>query len=245
MSILMRDAGILNTPQGSSGVPTQSISLVNASNQFMSMSDANFGVYNKAKFAVSTWIKKTTASGLAFGIMCQMGAAGQRAFTISINASDKINIRTYVDGTNIDGELLTTATYTATTYYHILFWYDSANATAGDRMRLWVNGVEVTAFDVDTNPSAAIFDSTSNVAVGASSSAGASAADGLIYQHTFVSGSLPTIGQVYNAGAPLSITGLTGLFSVLDVAGGAVTHDGVLATAWTNNNTATASSTIP
>ena len=37
-------------------------------------------------------------------------------------------------------------------WYHIVQVYDSANATAGNRMRLYINGVEVTSFSTDTNP---------------------------------------------------------------------------------------------
>ena len=37
-------------------------------------------------------------------------------------------------------------------WYHLVFVYDSANATAGNRMRLYVNGVEETSFSTDTQP---------------------------------------------------------------------------------------------
>lgn len=236
--------GLTARPSGT--IPTQSISLVRASSQYLSMSDANFGAYDRAKWAISTWVKRAS-TGATMGIMNQLSAGGgQRAFQLIFTGANKINIATYVDGTVVDGELITTATYTNTSaYYHILFWYDSANATAGDRMRLWVNGVEVTLFDTDTNPTAAIFNSTTDVGVGDSQSSGGSPNDGLIFQNAFFSGYLPTVSQVYNAGSPLPVTNITGLWSVLDVAGGDVTSDGVLVAAWTNNNGATASSTIP
>ena len=37
-------------------------------------------------------------------------------------------------------------------WYHIVFAYDTTNGSGGDRMRLYVNGVELTAFGSDTNP---------------------------------------------------------------------------------------------
>ena len=38
-------------------------------------------------------------------------------------------------------------------WYHIVVAYDSANSTAGNRMRMYINGVEETSFSTDTNPS--------------------------------------------------------------------------------------------
>ena len=38
-------------------------------------------------------------------------------------------------------------------WYHLVCVWDSGNAEAGDRMRIYVNGIEETAFNSDTNPS--------------------------------------------------------------------------------------------
>ena len=38
-------------------------------------------------------------------------------------------------------------------WYHLVIVWDSANGTAGNRMRMYVNGVEETSFSTDTNPS--------------------------------------------------------------------------------------------
>jgi len=56
-------------------------------------------------------------------------------------------------GTGIEGSLIPTMVFRdPSAWYHIVFRWDSANAVAGDRMRIWINGDEVTAFDTDTNP---------------------------------------------------------------------------------------------
>ena len=41
-------------------------------------------------------------------------------------------------------------------WYHLVFVWDSANASAGDRMRIYVNGSEETEFNSDTNPSSGL-----------------------------------------------------------------------------------------
>lgn len=226
-----------------STLPTQSVDFESSSSQYLSMSDANFGAFDYAKWAFSAFIKRESTGVLNHTICGKRAGVGQRSFYAAI-VDDKLDIVTYNNGSTINGRLTTTATYTSTaSWYHLLFHFDSANATASDRMRLWVNGSEVTSFDVDTNPTAAIFDSTADMNVGGPTGIGAF--DGLIYNFAFFSGSLPTVGQLYSAGMPLTVVGLPGLYSTLDVAGGDVTHDGVLSTNWTNNNTVVASSTIP
>ena len=47
-------------------------------------------------------------------------------------------------------------------WYHLVFVWDSGNATSGDRMRIYVNGEEVTAFAVDNAPTQDL-DSSVNV----------------------------------------------------------------------------------
>ena len=37
-------------------------------------------------------------------------------------------------------------------WYHLVVVYDSANATAGNRMRMYLNGTEITSFSTDANP---------------------------------------------------------------------------------------------
>lgn len=52
------------------------------------------------------------------------------------------------------GNLLTTRRFRdPSAWYHIVIVYDSTNATASDRIRMYVNGVRETAFDVATYPS--------------------------------------------------------------------------------------------
>jgi len=57
----------------------------------------------------------------------------------------------YQSGT--EGDLRTDAKYRdPSAWMHIVFRWDSTNGTAGDRMRLYVNGTEVTSFSSDVNP---------------------------------------------------------------------------------------------
>jgi len=62
-----------------------------------------------------------------------------------------------VTGGGTDARLTTSRMFRdPSAFYHIVAVWDSANATAGDRMKLYINGVEETAFNADTNPSSSL-----------------------------------------------------------------------------------------
>lgn len=227
-------------------LPLKSIDFELSSAQYVSISDANWGSYDRNKFAISFWIKRESIGITSF--VCAKGTgntSGTREFRIGFLNTNKLQITVDCsDGSS--ATLLTTATYASTSdWIHVLFWFDAANGTSGDRMRLWVDGTEVTAFDTDTAPNAGLATIGGDTRVGANIST--NYFDGLVYQWAFFSGSLPAVTDLRDAstGKPKSVIGLPGLKSVLDVEGDVVTHDGKLASAWTNNNTAVASATIP
>ncbi len=226
---------------GGGSVPSKSLDFELDSSQSLNITSANWGSYDRAKFAISLWFNKETNST---STMLYKGNATNHEFRLEFATGNLLQFTTYAsDGTTINGRLRTTASYSTGTWRHVLIHFDSANATAGDRMRMWVDGSEVTAFDVDTNPTEAANTNAHPVYYGAR--VAASYYDGLIYQASFFSGTLPAIGTLYNAGDPMSVDGMTGLWSTLDVAGDVVESDGVLAANWTNTNTVVSSATVP
>jgi len=224
--------------------PTHSLDFESGSSQYLSISSANWGAYNRSKYAYSIWVKKETGSGADMTIFQKGDNGTKREFDISFQGAGELDIRSYVSNA-INGRLLTNTTYTSTSaWYHIYYQFDSS-ASSADRMRLWVDGGEVTSFATDTNPTSATSTDTGIVNIGASGSP-SQFFDGLIYQPAFFSGTLPTIGQVYNAGDPLDVSGLPGLWSLLNTnATDASEDDYVLASNWTNVNTVIKSTTIP
>lgn len=224
--------------------PLYSLDFESGSTTYLNMADGDFGAYDRAKFALSVWVKRESA-GAAASIFTQWNGGGQNAFRIGFDSSDKLDIILSANGTATNGRIVTTAAYNSTSsWYHILVHVDTANATAGDRIRLWVNGTEVTSFTTDTNPTTSIFDSTADLVVGRTAGVG-EIFDGLIYQLAFFSGVLPTISQVYSAGAPNDVSVITGLHSYLDTEGNSVVSDGVITTNWTNVNSVVTSTTKP
>lgn len=225
------------------------------SNQYLTMSDANFGAFDRAKFAISLWFKRESTGGVGGGpdgLFAQYSVSGpgstNSAFSLSFTNTSKLAWEC-ASGVATTSNLITTAQYTDTTsWHHVLVYYDSANATSGDRMRMWYDGTEVTVFDSDSAPVAAVQNSTLDVNIGCQDSVAAYPGnypyDGKLYQVAFFSGSLPAIGSVYNSGHPVNITGLPGLYALLygNPTPGA---DDVLAADWTNVNTVVFSRDAP
>ena len=57
-------------------------------------------------------------------------------------------------------------------WYHLVFVWDSPNSTAGDRMKIYVNGVQETSFSATTNPSqslASFWNRNNTMAIGTTS----------------------------------------------------------------------------
>ncbi len=234
---------LMNKPAGAS-VPTQSIDFEASSTQRLSISDANFGAYDRALFTVNFSVLRESTGTTQF-IFVHADNTNQ-AILLQFLSDNRLYWIVSTDGAADSGELATTATYTDTSnFYDITIQYDGNNATANDRMRIWVNQVEVTAFDIRTNPSGAVFNTAADWRISGNKGAGNQGFDGLIYQWSFYSGVNPSQATLYTAGLPNNATAITGAWSVLGVQGGSVTTDSVLAATWTNTNSATASNTIP
>ena len=93
----------------------------------------------------AAWWEKLESTGAAHS---QLGGDAAEMY-IQYNASDQM----VFNNTSSNYRLTTTATYTDTTnWHHWVAVYDSGNATEGNRMRLYYDGVEVTAFDTDSMP---------------------------------------------------------------------------------------------
>jgi len=102
---------------------------------------------NNLKWTWSAWIKRgrlATASQSVFG---QHTDASNRA-DLYFDAADNLNFYNLVAGTVAPNPLwITTQVFRdPAAWYHIVVVWDSANATAGNRTIIYVNGVRVTAY---------------------------------------------------------------------------------------------------
>jgi hypothetical protein len=114
------------------------------------------------KWTFSTWVKKSGVTGYQHLIAAVNGSA----YTVlKFETGGQISFENYDSGGSNAGQLKTSAVFRdPTAWYHVVAVWDSDNGSAGDRMRLYVNGVEETSFATDSNP-ASDEDSTINSAV--------------------------------------------------------------------------------
>jgi len=109
---------------------------------------------NRKKFTLSMWVKLSGRGSGNNNALLVSGASGQNEGTIGFS-NDNLYWTEYNSGSaSIIGRLGTSRLFRDyNAWYHLVFVWDSANATAGDRMKLYVNGVEETNFVEDINPS--------------------------------------------------------------------------------------------
>ena len=101
------------------------------------------------KYTFSTWVKRALASNEE--VLISGGTSGSNGDFLVFRTTDQLEWQMY-HGTNT-GILKTDRLFRdPSAWYHIVITYDSANATAGDRMKMYINGVEETSFATDTNP---------------------------------------------------------------------------------------------
>ena len=219
-----------------SGLPTQSLDMESSNTQYMSMSNSDFGSYDVSQFSISTWI-------YAESLTSQIVAMFKNSeFLLTIGIDGSINFSIGAGGTDF-GRLITNASEITTgSFFYITANFDFSESST-NRLRLYKNGTEITSFSSEEVPTTQ-FSTTGNEArVGFGNSA--APWDGLLYQHSFFSGANANPTTIYNSGTPIDIKDETGLYSMLNVAGGDVTNDLLLTAAWTNNNGVTASGTTP
>jgi len=116
--------------------------------------DASGSDWNRLKWTASMWVKHIPSESSSTSPKERMFGAADSNNDFDIRfRGQPIGFR---NNSDVDGvaELRTTAVYRDySAWYHIVAVWDTANGTAGNRMRLYVNGEEVTDFSTDTQPS--------------------------------------------------------------------------------------------
>ena len=109
---------------------------------------ATLGNSNLNKWTLSIWVKKPVN-----GEHQAIFSSGDSSVSTMVNFgnSDRLKFTNYPG--SAAGIYITTRKFRdPSAWYHIVAIWDSGNSTAGDRMRLYVNGFRETAFDQSDNP---------------------------------------------------------------------------------------------
>tara|TARA_R100001163_G_scaffold8095_2_gene8166 strand:+ start:189 stop:1619 length:1431 start_codon:yes stop_codon:yes gene_type:complete len=102
----------------------------------------------RKKFTVSCWLKRSVLGGEQ-AIISAGNGAGSEEFEIVFNSDNTLQVK-HDDASSVVHQLVTKMKFVDTAaWFHIVYVYDSANATEALRARLFVNGVELTNANSD------------------------------------------------------------------------------------------------
>ena len=132
-----------------------SLKLNSANSEYLSITrDASGSDWNRLLWTASMWVKHIPTEDTSTAPKERMFGASDAQSDFDIRfRGQPIGFR---NNSDVDGvaELRTSAVYRDySAWYHVIAVWDTANSTAGNRMRLYVNGEEVTDFSTDTQPS--------------------------------------------------------------------------------------------
>ena len=147
MSVLNENTIIGASGAGGDYEIEQSLRFNDNDNAYLSRTPSSAG--NRRTFTYSVWIKRGNLGTQQR--FFSAASASNNEFHINFY-QDKIHMWNYVGSTPYPEFKTTQLFRDPSSWYHIVASVDSTNSTANDRMRLYVNGVRITAFDTSNNP---------------------------------------------------------------------------------------------
>jgi hypothetical protein len=109
------------------------------------------GAGSQTTFTLSVWLKRSKLSGGSRVPIWASGASGTNAFDIYFGAADELYVEEYNVATNY--YVQTSQLFRdPSAWYHIVVAIDTTQATSSNRIKVYVNGVQVTAFAAANYP---------------------------------------------------------------------------------------------
>jgi hypothetical protein len=109
---------------------------------------------NQKTWTWSAWVKRGTLSGFQSELFVVRDSINFPAFIIDYQNTDTIAVLQLTTGAAIQFKLETTAVYRdISSWYHIVVAFDTTQATSSNRIKIYVNGTQITAFGTATYPS--------------------------------------------------------------------------------------------
>jgi hypothetical protein len=175
-----------------------------------------FGSGNRRIFTFSTWLKKSS-NGLEMNIFNSNPDATNHE-SLRFNSGDVIEFFSY--NGSYQARLITDRLFRdVSAWYHIILAVDTTQATASNRIKLYVNGVQETSFSTETYPSQNYdfvnINNSKTYEIGARQRLTEKYFDGYLAETVFVDGTAlsPTdVGEFdsdTNIWKPIDVSGLT------------------------------------
>jgi hypothetical protein len=112
------------------------------------------GTSNRRTFTLSTWVKRSLLASnqcILGNINFAGGGSTNQQFFLGFNGSDQLDLLHYNNGTS--NGLTSSAVYRdPSAWYHVVCAIDTTQATSSNRLKLYINGSQITAFASSSYP---------------------------------------------------------------------------------------------
>ena len=108
---------------------------------------------SQVKWTYSLWAKRGDMTVRHCLLFASSDSGTSDYVEIQFKADNTLNFQVKGSSGTTPGVLTTTRLFRdPAAWYHLVFVWDSENASAGDRMKIYINGTEETVFGTDNNP---------------------------------------------------------------------------------------------
>ena len=192
MSGLLNNSLFLSTAAAAGGYQVQRSLRFNSSDSaYLSRTPAVAG--NRRTWTWAGWVKRTVL-GTGQRLFSNANSGNTQGSYFDITSSNTLDIYDWSSGWV--WQIITSQVFRdASAWYHILLAFDTTQATGADRVKLYINGVQVTAFASATYPSSnyesywnSLVSGNELHAIGRNGSAAASYFDGYLADIHFIDG---------------------------------------------------------
>ena len=169
------------------------------------------------KCSISFWVKLSNLSAERSIFEHRFNDGTNKQISLFFSSSDNLQLQ-LVTGGAYDGRIYSSQLFRdVSAWYHVLIAIDTTLATSGDRLRMYVNGNEVTSFSTELQPSQNYdmhFTSGQTLHIGKNSSSSAYY-DGYMAEYVFIDGqqldptSFGEFDSDTNIWKPIDVSGLT------------------------------------
>ena len=105
---------------------------------------------NMDRWTWSCWVKRAKLGAVQTIFNCDNAASDLTE--LQFDANDKLHFDNRVTGGSKGKRVTTRVFRDVSSWMHIMVVWDSGNATAGDRIKIYINGVQETSFDTSDDP---------------------------------------------------------------------------------------------
>lgn len=108
---------------------------------------------NRQKFTYSVWFKRSVLSASEMDLF-SAGDSSTDRFEIILSAAYPDQLEIYMNTSGTIGDLVTTQKFRdVSAWYHLVVAFDTTQSTASNRVKIYINGSQITSFATETYPS--------------------------------------------------------------------------------------------